>query len=72
MVIKIGIYFEVNQHDTLKVLKKQQHIVEKYKTHFRRWAETRRAENISAWLGSAWHFSISDEENLAGMKQLCL
>ena len=38
-------------------------------THFRRRAETRRAENISARLRSAWHASVLDEENIAALKQ---
>ena len=37
--------------------------------YFRRRAETRRAENISARLGSAWHASVLDEENIAVLKQ---
>ena len=39
------------------------------KAYFRRRAETRRAENISARLGSAWHASVLDEENIAVLKQ---
>ena len=37
--------------------------------HFRRRAETRRAENISARLRSAWHACVLDEENIAVLKQ---
>ena len=39
------------------------------KTYFRRRAEARRAEIISAQLGSAWHASVLDEENIAVLKQ---
>ena len=35
------------------------------KAYFRRRAEARRAEIISARLGSAWHASVLDEENIA-------
>ena len=45
-------------------------IYELPKTYFRRHAETRCAENISARLGSAWHASVLDEENIAVLKQL--
>ena len=37
---------------------------------FRRRAEARHAEIISARLGSAWHASVLDEENIAVLKQL--
>ena len=40
------------------------------KAHFKRCAETRRAENISARLGSAWHASVLGKENIAVLKQL--
>ena len=40
------------------------------KVYFRCRAESRRAENISARLGSAWHASVLDEENIAVLKQL--
>ena len=39
--------------------------------YFRRHAEARRAEVISARLGSAWHASVLVEENIAMLKQLC-
>ena len=45
-------------------------IYELPKTYFRRRAETRYAENISARLGLAWHASVLDEENIAVLKQL--
>ena len=38
--------------------------------YFRRRAEARRAEIISARLGSAWYASVLDEENVAVLKQL--
>ena len=38
--------------------------------YFRRSAEIKRAENISARLGSAWHASILDKKNMAVLKQL--
>ena len=38
--------------------------------YFRRHAEARRAEVISARLGSAWHASVLVEENIAMLKQL--
>ena len=41
-----------------------------FKAYFRRRAEARRAEIISARLGSAWHASVLDEENIAVLKQL--
>ena len=41
-----------------------------YKAYFRRHAEARRAEIISARLGSAWHASVLDEESIAVLKQL--
>ena len=41
-----------------------------FKTYFGRIAEARRAENISARLGSACHASVLDEENIAVLKQL--
>ena len=37
--------------------------------YFRRRAETRRAENISARFGLVWHVSVLDEENIAVLKQ---
>ena len=37
--------------------------------HFRRRAETRRAEDISVRLRSAWHACVLDEENIAVLKQ---
>ena len=40
------------------------------KVYFRRRAEARCAEIISAPLGSAWHASVLDEENIAMLKQL--
>ena len=40
------------------------------KAYFRRLAETRRAENISAQLGSVCHASALDQENIAMLKQL--
>ena len=40
------------------------------KTYFRRRAETRRAENISVGLGSGWHASVLEKENIAMPKQL--
>ena len=40
----------------------------KCKNYFRRRAEIRRPENISAWLG--WQTFVSDEENIAALKQL--
>ena len=40
------------------------------KAYFRRRAEIKRAENISARLGSSWHASVLDEENIAVLKQL--
>ena len=40
------------------------------KVYFRRRAEARCAEIISAPLGSAWHASVLDEENIAVLKQL--
>ena len=40
------------------------------KAHFRRRAETRRAEKILAWLSSAWHASILDDGNLAVLKNI--
>ena len=40
------------------------------KAYFRRRAEKRRAENISARLGSAWYASVLDKENIAVVKQL--
>ena len=39
------------------------------KAYFRRRTEARRAEIISARLGSAWHASVLDEENIAVLKQ---
>ena len=45
-------------------------IYELRKTYFRRSAETRCGENISAQLGLAWHASVLDEENIAVLKQL--
>ena len=45
-------------------------IYELPKTYFRRRAETRYAENISARLGLAWHASVLDEENIAVLRQL--
>ena len=41
-----------------------------FKAYFRRRAATRRTENISARLGSVWHASILDEENIVVLKQL--
>ena len=38
--------------------------------YFRRRAEIRRAENISPRLGSAWHATVLDEENIAVLKLL--
>ena len=38
--------------------------------YFRRRAEARRTEIISARLGSAWHASVLDEENIAVLKKL--
>ena len=38
--------------------------------YFTRRAETRRAENISARLGLAWHASDLDKENMVVLKQL--
>ena len=40
------------------------------KAYFRGGAEGRRAEVISARLGSAWHASVLDEENMAVLKQI--
>ena len=40
------------------------------KVYFRCRAESRRAENISARLGLAWHGSVFDEESIAVLKQL--
>ena len=40
------------------------------RAYFRRCAETRRAENISVRLGSAWHASVLDKENIAVLKKL--
>ena len=40
------------------------------KAYFRRRAETRRAENISARLGSAWHAPVLGKENTVVLKQL--
>ena len=40
------------------------------KAYFRRPAEARRAEIISARLGSTWQASVLDEENIAALKQL--
>ena len=40
------------------------------KAYFRRRAEARRAEIISARPGSAWHASVLDEENIAVLKEL--
>ena len=37
---------------------------------FRRRAEVRHAEIFSARLGSAWHASALDKENIAALKQL--
>ena len=37
--------------------------------YFRRRAEARRAEIISARLGSGWHASVLDEEGIVVMKQ---
>ena len=42
---------------------------ENHKAYFRRHAEAKRAEIISAWFGSAWHASVLDEENIAVLKQ---
>ena len=39
-------------------------------TYLRRRAEASRAEIISARLGSAWHASFLNEENIAVLKQL--
>ena len=38
--------------------------------YFRCRAQTRHAENISARLGSGWHATVLDEENIAVLKQL--
>ena len=38
--------------------------------YFRCRAQTRHAENSSARLGSGWHATILDEENMALLKQL--
>ena len=38
--------------------------------YFRRRAETRRTENLSARHSSAWHVSVLDEENLVLPNQL--
>ena len=40
------------------------------KAYFRCRAETRRAENISARLRSAWYASVLDKENIAVLKQI--
>ena len=40
------------------------------KAYFRRGAEARCAEVISARRSSAWHASVLDEENIAVLKQL--
>ena len=40
------------------------------KAYFRRRAEARRAEVISASLGPPWHASVLGEENIAVLKQL--
>ena len=40
------------------------------KAYFRRRAETRRAENISAQLGSTCHGSALEKENIAVLKQV--
>ena len=37
---------------------------------YRRRAEGRRGEIISARLGSAWHVSVLDEQSIAVLKQL--
>ena len=42
------------------------------KAYFRRRAKARRAEIISARLGSAWDASVLDEESIAVLKQLYL
>ena len=49
---------------------KVQLYLETAKAYFRRRAETRRAENILARLGSAWQASVLDKENIAVLKQL--
>ena len=41
-----------------------------FKAYFRCRAAARRTENISARLGSVWHASILDEENIVVLKQL--
>ena len=40
------------------------------KVYFRRRAETRCAQNISAQLSLAWHARVLRKENLAVLKQL--
>ena len=40
------------------------------KAYSRRRAEVRRAEVISARLGSAWHASLLGEESIAALKQI--
>ena len=39
------------------------------KAYFRRRAEARHAEIVSAQLGLAWHASVLHEENIAVLKQ---
>ena len=41
-----------------------------FKAYFRRLSEAKRAEIISARLGSAWCASVLDEENIAVLKQI--
>ena len=54
------------QTSTMKFLSKQLAA----KAYFRRRTEERRDEIISARLGSAWHASVLDEENIAVLKQI--
>ena len=55
---------------TLKVIPNQKKGLSASKVYFRPRAETRRAENISARLGSAWHASVLDKENIAVLKPI--
>ena len=51
------------------IIQKFQMSVSLSKAYFRPCVEARRAEIISARLGSAWHASVLDEENIAVLKQ---
>ena len=55
---------------TFKVIPHQKKGLSASKVYFRRRPETKRPENISARLGSAWHASVLDKENIAVLKPI--